>query len=76
MPADRTRRTTSSRDAAEAAFKTATANPRNSLRSVGVFRMPRSLSLCELTGTFLITFKQPDRAGKRTNEALRKILGK
>src|SRR5262249_15273256 len=37
---------------------------RNSLRSVRLSRMPRSLSLCELTGTFLITFKKPDRAGK------------
>src|SRR5262249_53821460 len=39
-------------------------SPRNSLRSVRLSRMPRSLSLCELTGTFLITFKKPDRAGK------------
>ena len=34
MPADRTRRTTTSRDAAEAAFKAAPRSPRNSLRSV------------------------------------------
>src|SRR5262249_45735507 len=39
-------------------------SPRNSLPSVRPFRMPRSLSLCELTGTFLITFKTPGRAGK------------
>src|SRR5262249_23854705 len=32
---------------------------RNSLRSVRLSRMPRSLSLCELTGTSLITFKKP-----------------
>ena len=36
----------------------------NSLRSVRLSRMPRSLSLCGLTGTFLITFKKPGRAGK------------
>jgi hypothetical protein len=39
-------------------------SPQNSLRSVQLSRMPRSLSPCELTGTFLITFKKPDRAGK------------
>src|SRR5262245_53842204 len=40
-------------------------SPRNSLRSVRPSRMPRSLSLCELTETFLITFKTPGRVGKR-----------
>src|SRR5262249_41456547 len=39
-------------------------SPRNSLPRVRPSRMPRSLSLCELTGTFLITFKTPGRAGK------------
>jgi hypothetical protein len=37
---------------------------RNSLRSVRLSRMPRSLSLCELTATFLIIFKEPGRAGR------------
>jgi hypothetical protein len=64
MPADKTRRTTTSRDAAEAAFKAATTKPAELPPSVRLSRMPRSLSLCELTGTFLITFKKPDRAGK------------
>jgi hypothetical protein len=39
-------------------------SPQNSRRSVRRSRMPRSLSLCELTGTFSITFRKPGRAGK------------
>ena len=60
MPADRTRHGMRLR-------RRSRRQPRslpNSLRSVRLSRMPKSLSLCALTETFLITFKKPDRAGK------------
>jgi hypothetical protein len=64
MPADRPRRTTTSRDAAEAAFKAATTKPAELPPKGPTIPMPRSLSLCELTGTFLIIFKKQDQVGK------------
>jgi len=39
-------------------------SPWTSLRSLPLSRMPGNWSHCELTATFLITFKKPDRAGK------------
>ena len=64
MPAVRTRRTTTSREAAEAAFKAATTKPAELPPKRPTIPNARCLSLCELTGTFLITFKTPGRAGK------------
>jgi hypothetical protein len=63
MPSDRTRRTTTSRDAAEAAFQGGDHEARGTPSEAAVPNAKELVSL-RLTGTFLTTFKKPGRAGK------------
>jgi hypothetical protein len=61
MPPDRTRRTTTSREAAEAAFKAATTKPAELPPKRPTIPVAKELVS---TVTFLITFKTPGRVGK------------
>ena len=64
MPTDRPRRTTTSRDAAEAAFKAATTKPAEPDPKRPSLPAPKNKSLCASIGMFLITSKRRGRVGK------------
>ena len=64
MPADRTRRTTTSRDAAEAAFKAATTKTAELPPKRPTIPNAKELVSLRIDRTFLITFKTPGRVGK------------
>jgi uncharacterized protein (DUF4415 family) len=78
MSADRTRRTTTSRDAAEAAFKTATTKPAE-LPPQQRTTLPNAKELVSLRidRDILAHFQEAGPGWQdRINEALRKIVGK
>ena len=77
MPADRTRRTTTSRDAAEAAFKAATTKPaEHPLKPPNVPSAKEVVSL-RIDRDILDQFQEAGPGWQdRINEALRKVVGK
>jgi uncharacterized protein (DUF4415 family) len=78
MPADRTRRTTSPRDAAEAAFKAATTKPPELLppKPPAIPNAKELVSL-RIDRDILAHFQEAGPGWQdRINEALRKLIGK
>ena len=63
MPADRTRRTTTLRDVAEAAFKAATTKPAELPPKRPTIPNAKEIVSLRIDGTFSITFKTPGRLG-------------
>jgi uncharacterized protein (DUF4415 family) len=64
MSADRTGRTTTSREVAEAAFKAATTKPAELPPKQPTIPNAKELVSLRIDGTFLITFKTPGRVGR------------
>jgi uncharacterized protein (DUF4415 family) len=76
MPADRTRRPTNSRDAAEAAFKTATTKPAELPPKRPAIPNARELVSLRIDRDILEHFQEAGPGWQdRINEALRKIVG-
>jgi uncharacterized protein (DUF4415 family) len=77
MPADRTRRITNSRDAAEAAFKAATAKPKELPPKPPAIPNAKELVSLRIDRAILDHF-QEDGPGwqDRINDALRTLVGK
>src|SRR5262245_10812749 len=77
MPADKTRRTTTSRDAAEAAFKAATTKPAELPPKRPTIPNAKELVSLRLDRDVLDYFQDAGPGWQdRINEALRKIIGK
>jgi uncharacterized protein (DUF4415 family) len=77
MPADRTRRTLSSRDAAEAAFKTATTKPKELPPKPPSIPNAKELVSLRIDRDILDHFQEAGPGWQeRINEALRKIVGR
>src|SRR6478672_9007429 len=77
MSADRTRRTTSSRDAAEAAFKAATARPAELPPKRPTIPNAKELVSLRIDRDILDHFQEAGPGWQdRINEALRKVVGK
>jgi uncharacterized protein (DUF4415 family) len=77
MPADRTRRTTNSRDAAEAAFKAATTKPKELPPKLPAIPNAKELVSLRIDREILDHFQEAGPGWQdRINEALRKSLGK
>jgi len=77
MPADRTRRTTTSRDAAEAAFKAATTKPVELPPKRPTIPDTKELVSLQIDRDILDHFQEAGRHWQdRINEALRKVVGK
>ena len=77
MPADRTRRISTSRDAAEAAFKAATTKPAELPPKRPTVPNTKELVSLPLDREILDHFQEAGRGWQdRINEALRKIIGK
>jgi uncharacterized protein (DUF4415 family) len=78
MPADRTRRTTTSRDAAEAAFKAATAKPAELPPKRPIFPNAKELVSLRIDRDILGHFQEAGPGWQDSiNEALlRKVVGK
>jgi uncharacterized protein (DUF4415 family) len=77
MPADRTRRTTTSRDAAEAAFKAATTKPAELPPKPPTIPNARELVSLRIDRDILDHFQEAGPGWQdRINEALRKVVGK
>ena len=77
MPADRTRRTTTSRDAAEAAFKVATAKAAELPPTRPTVPNAKELVSLRIDRDILDHFQEAGPGWQdRINEALRKIIGK
>src|SRR5215831_10422209 len=77
MPADRTRRTTSSRDAAEAAFKAATTRPAELPPKRPTIPNAKELVSLRIDRDILDHFQDAGPGWQdRINEALRKVVGK
>jgi uncharacterized protein (DUF4415 family) len=77
MPDDRTRRTTTSRDAAEAAFKAATTKPAELPPKRPTIPNAKELVSLRIDRDILDHFQEagPDWQ-ERINETLRKVIGK
>jgi uncharacterized protein (DUF4415 family) len=77
MPADRTRRTTTSRDAAEAAFKAATTKPAELPPKRPTIPNAKELVSLRIDRDILDHFQEAGPSWQdRINEALRKAIGK
>ena len=77
MPANRTRRITTSRDAAEAAFKAATTKPAELPPKRPTVPNTKELVSLRIDREILDHFQEAGRGWQdRINEALRKIIGK
>jgi uncharacterized protein (DUF4415 family) len=77
MPADRTRRISTSRDAAEAAFKAATTKPAELPPKRPTVPNTKELVSLRIDREILDHFQEAGRGWQdRINEALRKIIGK
>ena len=77
MPADRTRRTTTSRDAAEAAFKAATTKPAELPPKRPTIPNAKELVSLRIDRDILDHFQEAGPGWQdRINEALRKVVGK
>jgi len=77
MPADRTRRPTSSRDLAEAAFKAATTKPAELPPKRPAIPNAKELVSLRLDRDILDHFQEAGPGWQdRINDALRKIIGK
>jgi uncharacterized protein (DUF4415 family) len=77
MPADRTRRSTSSRDAAEAAFKAATTKPADPPPKSPTIPIAKELVSLRIDRDILDHFQDAGPGWQdRINEALRKVVGK
>jgi uncharacterized protein (DUF4415 family) len=77
MPADRTRRTTTSRDAAEAAFKGATTKPAELPPKRPSIPNAKELVSLRIDRDILDHFQEAGPGWQdRINEALRKVVGK
>jgi len=77
MPADRTRRTTTSREAAEAAFKAATTKPAELPPKRPTIPNAKELVSLRIDRDILDLFLDAVQGWQdRINEALRKIVGK
>ncbi len=77
MPADRTRRTTSSRDAAEAAFKAATTKPEEHLPKQPSIPGTKEQVSLRIDREVLDYFQEAGPGWQdRINDALRKAAGK
>jgi uncharacterized protein (DUF4415 family) len=77
MPADRTRRTTTSRDAAEAAFKAATTKPVELPPKRPTIPDTKELVSLQIDRDILDHFQEAGPHWQdRINEALRKVVGK
>jgi len=77
MPADRTRRPTSSRDAAEAAFKVATTKPAELPPTRPMIPNAKELVSLRIDRDILDHFQEAGPGWQeRINAALRKIVGK
>jgi uncharacterized protein (DUF4415 family) len=77
MPADRTRRTTTSRDAAEAAFKAATTKPAELPPKRPTIPNAKELVSLRIDRDILDHFQDTGPGWQdRINEALRKVVGK
>src|ERR1700730_13296812 len=77
MPADRTRRTTTSRDAAEAAFKAATTKPAELPPKRPTIPNAKELVSLRIDRDLLDHFQEAAPCWEhRINEALRQVVGK
>ena len=77
MPADRTRRITTSRDAAEAAFKAATTKPAELPPKRPTVPNAKELVSLRIDREILDHFQEAGPGWQdRINEALRKVIGK
>ena len=77
MPADRTRRTTTSREAAEAAFKAATTKPAELPPKRPTIPNTKELVSVRIDRDILDHFQEAGPGWQdRINEALRKVVGK
>jgi uncharacterized protein (DUF4415 family) len=77
MPADRTRRTITSRDAAEAAFKAATTKPAELPPKGPTVPNAKELVSLRIDRDILDHFQEAGPGWQdRINEALRKVVGK
>jgi uncharacterized protein (DUF4415 family) len=77
MPADRTRRTTTSRDTAEAAFKAATTKPADLPPKRPTIPNAKELVSLRIDRDILDHFQEAGPGWQdRINEALRKVVGK
>ena len=77
MPSDRTQRTTTSRDAAEAAFKAPTTKPAKLPPKRPTAPNAKELVSLRIDGDILNHFQEAGPGWQdRINEALRKVVGK